>query len=316
MKIQLNKKAKPKNTSPSLFKEANRTYALMCIIPMLFVALFNYVPMFGIIIAFKNFKYNKGIFGSEWVGFSNFELFIKSNDFFRITRNTLVLNFVFISLGVIVAVALAIVLFEITSRLKTKIYQTILITPNFISWVVVAYMVYAVLEHQNGFANQVLSALGLKTVEWYSDPSKWPAILTICSVWKTMGMSSIIYYATLMAIDTSYFEAAKIDGANRFQIITKIILPFLTTIITINTIMAIGGIFRADFGLFFQVPRDSGMLYETTDVIDTYIFRTMRELNDMSLSSAVGFMQSVVGFAMVMLTNWIVKRYNPDNALF
>ncbi len=300
----------------ALYKGANRAYWAMCTIPLLFIILFNYIPMFGIVIAFKNYKFNKGIFGSEWIGFENFRLFIKSNDFFRITRNTLVLNFMFIILGIIAAVALALALFEITSRAKTKLYQTVLITPNFISWVIVAYMVYAVLEPRHGLANQLLGTFGIDAIEWYSEPDKWPGILAICYLWKSVGMDSIIYYATLMAIDTSYFEAARIDGANRWQTTTRITLPCLTTIIMINVILKIGGIFRADFGLFYQVTRDVGTLYPTTDVIDTYIFRVMREMGNMSLSAAVGVMQSVVGFAVVMITNWVTRKINPENALF
>lgn len=305
----------PKRLSRT-FRKKNKVYWSMCAIPLAFVLVFNYLPMFGIIIAFKDYRFNKGIFGSEWVGFKNFEFLVKSNDFTRITRNTLLMNFTFIALGVIASVLLALFLFELTSRRKTKIYQTVLITPNFISWVIVAYMVYALLDPQNGFINQIIRKFGGENILWYSEPKYWPGILIICNIWKHFGMDSIIYYATLMAIDTSYFEAARVDGANRFQIMIQITVPSLTTVISILTILKIGNIFRADFGLFYQVTRDVGALYETTDVIDTYIFRTMREIGDMGLSSAAGLLQSVVGFITVLVTNFISKKINPDNALF
>ncbi len=281
----------------------------MCAIPMLLVFVFSYLPMGGIIIAFKNYKFNKGIFGSEWVGFKNFEYFFTSNDFYRITRNTIVMNLLFISTGLICAVALAILLYELKSRTATKVYQTLLITPNFISWVIVAYMAYSFLQPQNGVLNQFLvNVLHIKAVDWYATPMAWPFIFVIASIWKSVGMNSVIYYAALMGIDQSLFEAARIDGANKRQIVWNIIVPGLLSLMTILTILNIGGIFRANFDVFYQLPRDIGTLYPTTDVIDTYIFRTMRVIGDMGMSTAVGLLQSVVGFVMVNLTNAISKK--------
>lgn len=288
----------------------------MCIIPILAVIVFSYLPMVGIIIAFKNYKYNLGIFGSEWVGFENFKFFLTSDVFARITWNTLYMNAIFIVTGTAAAVVVAVLMFHITSRRATKVYQTILIVPNFISWVVVSYMAYAFLNPNYGLLNTLIESLGGNSIDWYAEPKAWPTILTLFSLWKHIGMDSIYYYAALMGIDTSLFEAAEIDGANKFQIFKSVIVPSLVPIITILTIMKIGGIFRADFGLFYQVPRNVGLLYETTDVIDTYIFRTMREIGDMGMSSAVGLLQSVVGLIMVVVTNAVVKKVNPDNALF
>ncbi len=299
-------------------KITSREWSLysMCAIPMLLVFVFNYLPMGGIIIAFKNYKFNKGIFGSEWIGFKNFEYFFTSNDFFRITRNTVLMNLLFISTALICAVTLAILLYELKSRLATKIYQTLLITPNFISWVIVAYMLYAFLQPQSGIVNQFLvNVLHIKAVDWYATPEAWPVIFVIWNIWKGVGMNSVIYYAALMGIDQSLFEAARIDGANKMQIVWNIIVPGLVSLMTILNILNIGGIFRSNFDIFYQLPRDIGTLYPTTDVIDTYIFRTMRVIGDMGMSAAVGLLQSIVGFIMVTLTNSISKRVS-DISLF
>lgn len=288
----------------------------LCLIPLLIVFVFSYIPMGGAVIAFKNYTYSKGIMGSPWVGFDNFKFFFKSNDFYRITRNTIGLNILFIAVGTIAQVGLALALYELISPIKKKIYQTILITPHFLSWVVAAYMAYAILHPFNGTLNQVLDKLFHIKPDWYSMPNAWPVILTICSVWKGVGMNSVVYYASLMGIDSSIFEAAAIDGANKKQRIWYIILPCLRSIIVMLTILSIGNIFRADFGLFYQIPRNIGALYPTTDVMDTYIFRAMRGTGDMSMSSAAGLFQSVVGLIMVTFTNAVVKKVDDELALF
>ena len=296
----------------------SREWALygMCFIPMLLVFVFNYLPMGGLVIAFKNYKYSLGIFGSEWVGFKNFEFFLTSNDFVRLVRNTVGLNAVFIVTGMASAIILAIMLFELKSRLATKTFQTVLLTPHFLSWVVAAYMLYAFLHPTNGILNQFLeNTFGMEPVDWYAKPGAWPLILTIASIWKHVAMDSILYYASLMAVDSSLFEAAKIDGATKMQINWHIVIPSLVPLITILTIMKIGGIFNADFGLFYQLPRDIGTLYPTTDVINTYVFRTMRVIGDMGMSSAVGFLQSIVGFVLVVITNKVSKAVS-DISLF
>lgn len=289
---------------------------ILSIIPIISIFIFSYVPMFGIILAFKRYNYSEGIFGSPWVGFENFRYLLESDNFYRITRNTLVMNFLFIILGTIAAVTLALFLYRLNSRNKTKIYQTILITPNFLSWVVVAYMVYAILNPQHGVLNGILTRLGFEPVSWYGEPGAWPVILVVINIWKTIGMNSVIYYASMMGIDESQFEAAKIDGASNSQITRKIIIPGIMGLIIMMTILNIGNIFRADFGLFYQIPRNVGKLYPTTDVIDTYIFRTLQEDGNMGVSSAVGLLQSCVGFVLVVVTNAIVKKIDSDNALF
>lgn len=289
----------------------------MCAIPLLLVFIFSYLPMGGIIIAFKDYKYGLGIFGSQWVGLDNFKFFVTSNEFFKLIRNTLGLNFCFIAACMAASITVAILLFELKSRLSTKIFQTIMITPNFLSWVVVSYMVYAFLHPDNGIINRFLEdVLNLKGVDWYQTPNAWPVILTISSVWKCVGMDSVVYYASLMGMDSSLFEAAEIDGAKKWQINLKIVIPSLIPLITILMILKVGNIFRADFGLFYQLPRNVGALYSTTDVIDTYIFRAMREIGDMGMSSAVGLLQSVVGLILVVTTNACVKKIDPDRSLF
>ncbi|MBQ7793571.1 MAG: sugar ABC transporter permease [Clostridia bacterium] len=285
-------------------------------IPLLLIFIFNYLPMFGVIIAFKDYRFDKGIFGSEWVGLDNFKMFVSSNDFTRITINTLYLNAIFIAAGIISALIVAILLYEIKSRNATKVYQTLLITPHFLSWVVVSYMAYAFLHPSYGLVNSVIGMFGAEPVDWYSKPEAWPLILTIASVWKHVGMDSVIYYASMMGIDNSLYEVADIEGANAWQKTRYVTLPSLVPLISVLTILKIGSIFRADFGLFYQLTRDIGALYDATDVIDTYIFRTMRVVGDMGVSSAVGLMQSLVGFVLVMLTNYVSKKIEPDNALF
>lgn len=287
-----------------------------CIIPILLIVVFCYIPMVGIIIAFKDYRYDKGIFGSPWVGFNNFKFFFESNEFFRITWNTLSMNLIFIVVGIACAVLVAVMLFEIRSKLKVKTFHTILITPHFVSWVIVAYVVYGFLNPEYGLVNQFLTSIGMEKIQFYSIPGVWPVILLISFIWKHVGMDSVLYYATLMGIDESLFEAAALDGATEIQKARYITIPSLIPIITLLAIMKIGGIFRADFGLFYQVPRNVGALYETTDVIDTYIFRNLRTLGNIGMSSAVGLLQSVVGFVLVLLTNYLSKKVDPDGGLF
>ena len=318
------KKMKANSTSPALKKSKGVNYGTastvqlwsMCILPMFFVFMFSYMPMAGIVLAFKDFKYALGIFGSPWVGLENFKIFLLSNDFAEVAWNTVSLNLVFMLVATVSQVVVGILLYEVRSRRATKVYQTLMITPHFVSWVIAGYMVYAFLNPQQGLMNTILGNFGIDPINWYGEPGYWPIILSICYVWKGLGINSVIYYAALMGVDSALFEAAEIDGANKFQVAWHIILPQLMSIIVMLQILAIGGIFRADFGLFYNVPRNVGALYEVTDVMDTWIFRCMREIGDMSVSSAAGLIQSIVGFAMVMLTNTITKKIDPDRALF
>ena len=272
--------------------------------------------MAGIIIAFKDYRYSTGVFGSRWVGLNNFKFFFKSTEFARITVNTLYLNALFILTGTVMSLLVAILLYQLTNRTAIKTIQTIFITPYFVSWVIASYMLYGFLNTRFGILNTWLEKFGVNAVDWYSDPKPWPVIFVIVYLWKSIGMDSITYYAALMGIDSSLIEAGEIDGANNRQIIRHVIIPTMLPLVSILTILKIGNIFRADFGMFYQLPRDSGALYKTTDVVDTYIFRALREIGDMGMGSAVGLLQSAVGFVLVMVTNAISKKIDPDRALF
>lgn len=297
-------------------KKRGRHLLTMAALPIIQIFVFCYLPMFGLIIAFKDYRFNTGILGSKWVGLDNFKFFVTSADFSRIAWNTIYMNFIFIIMEIIFGVLVAVLLFEISSRKATKVYQTILITPNFLSWVVVAYMVYAFLSPEYGFINTVLQNLGFDKINWYGEAKYWPAILTISFLWKSVGMKSIYYYAGLMGIDTSLFEAAQIDGANKFQQVRYIMIPCIRQLVVMLFILSVGNIFRADFGLFYQVPKDVGVLYSATDVMDTYIFRSLKEVGDMSMTSAAGFLQSVIGLVTVLITNAIAKKVDSGSALF
>lgn len=303
------KKRKPINRSQIEFWS-------MCFLPILHIVIFCYIPMFGIIIAFKDYKYAQGIFGSEWVGFDNFKVFLQNTEFLRIIWNTVWQNAFQIFTSELACIALAILLYNLKSRLGVKIYQTAIMTPNFLSWVIAAYMVFALLSPTNGLLNQMLVHFGMKPIDWYSEPGVWPVILMIAKIWQSVGMGCILYYAALMAINPELFEVVDIDGGGRWTKIRYVMYPELIPIICIKLIFAVGGIFGGDFGLFYQVPRNVGALYKTTDIIPTYIFRMMRINGEMSLSSAAGLLQSIVGFLLVITTNAIVKKLDPERSLF
>lgn len=292
-----------------------RLYSL-CVIPVILVIMFNYIPMGGIIMAFKNYRYDLGIFGSEWIGFENFKVFLFGGDFLKLMKNTVTLNFTFIVTETIAAIAISVLMFNLKSRMATKTYQTIFILPHFVSWVMVAYVVYAFLAPNEGVINNILAKFGIEKIGWYSKPSVWPMILTICSVWKAVGMKSIYYYASLMSVDETLFEAAEIDGASPWQKVTRIMIPCMLPIITVLFIMSIGGIFGGDFGLFYQVPKNIGALYEVTDVMATYNFRIMRVMGNMGLGTAISLFLSILGIITVMLTNALSKKVDEDLGLF
>lgn len=274
-----------------------------------------YIPMFGIILAFKDFHYDSGIFGSPWVGLNNFKFFFNSSDAFRITRNTIGYNLIYIALGTIVSVTFAILLNEL-SRRWIKLYQTILFVPYFISWVVGGYLVLSLLDPQYGFLNNVLALFGGGNIEWYSNSRYWPFILVFMNLWKYVGFNTLIYYTGIMGIDSTYYEAGEIDGANRIQMTFHITVPMLKRLISILIILALGNIFRGDFGLHYFVPNNAGALYGATDVIDTYAFRALRTLGDIPMSSAVSAFQSLVGLITVLAANIIIKKIDEESALF
>lgn len=288
---------------------------MLCIPALTAYILFSYVPMAGVVMAFKKYKYNLGIFGSPWFGFKNFEYLLKSPDLWRITRNTVGYSLLFLAVGMAAEIITALLLFEIENKISLKFYQTCLQFPRFMSWVIVGFVTYAIFNPSLGVLNQVLTFFGADKVDVYSNPSYWPIILTACNVWKGVGSGCIVYYAALMGIDSSLYEAAAIDGASRWKQTLHISLPSLIPVATILGIMAIGGTFSGDFGLFYQIPRNIGTLYSTTDIVNTYTFRALQNSN-FAAGAAVGLLQSVLGLIMVLLANGVVKKIAPDNAMF
>lgn len=296
--------------------KTNLSYLLMTLPGALLLFIFCYMPIAGIVIAFKDINYAKGIFGSDWVGLKNFEFLFKSPDLYVILRNTLGYNFVNLILGMILPTGLAICLSQLRNKRGSKVYQTIIMLPHFISWIIVTYIVAAFLDYNNGMVNHILMSMGLEKADWYSNTKFWPFFLIFINQWKGIGYSSVVYLATIAGIDTSLYEAASIDGANRRQQIWHITIPELSSVVIIMTIMNIGKILNADFSLFYNVPRESGALLPVTNVISTYVYRALMLNGDIGMSSAAGFFQSVVGFILVMTTNAIVNKIDSEKAMF
>ncbi len=283
------------------------------------VFMFSYMPMFGIILAFKKINLRQGILGSPWYGLKNFSYLFKSNDLWIMLRNTLGYNLTFILFGAILGVALAIVLSLLRQKLASKTYQTIFIMPHFLSMIIVSYIVLAFLNMENGFVNQhIMPLFGMDAVNWYVDKQPWPFILIFVHFWKELGFGCIIYLSSIAGIDTQLYEAAAIDGANLRQQIFNITLPSLKTIIAIQLILGVGGILGGDFGLFYQVPMDSGTLSDVTTTIPVYVYKNISKGGAASLgaSAATSFVQSVVGCILVISTNFIVSKIDSDSSLF
>jgi putative aldouronate transport system permease protein len=282
---------------------------------IVFLFIFNYLPLYGLILPFKNYRSSQGFWGSEWSGLDNFKFLFNNPEITSATINTIGYNVIFIVLGTVVAILLAFMLFELRNSF-VKVYQTTLFLPHFISWVVVAYAARVFLDMDYGLLNKLLAAVGKEPIMWYNKPEYWPVILIIAELWKTAGYNAVIYYAALMGTDKSVFEAAKIDGAGKFKQIWHVALPGIKPIIIVMTILKIGKIFYGDFGLFYNLTFNSPLLYSTTDIIDTYVYRSLITLGDVGMSSAAGFYQAVLGFLLVVITNWVVDRIDSENALF
>lgn len=285
-------------------------------IPMFFVILFQYIPMAGIIVAFKEYKYNTGIWFSKWVGFENFKFLFASGDIKHIVLNTVGFNAIAIVVSMAASVIFAVLLYGFTSKIAVRCYQTISILPSYLSWVIVSFLVYGFLSPTGGILNNILVKLGIETVDWYQNPKPWWCILLICRIWHGTGMGSVLYYSTLLNVDETYFEAAKLDGANKFQIFRYVMVPSLLSLIIFNLTLSVGGIFGGDFGLFYNVTKNSSALYPTTDIIPTYIYRLLMGNNDIGMSSAAGLLQSVIACFLVVVTNLIIRKYEPDKSLF
>jgi putative aldouronate transport system permease protein len=299
----------------------NKAMLFMVLPGTVWFLIFSYLPMAGTVIAFKEYRYSQdgflaSILDSKWVGLDNFKFLFSTDDAYVITRNTVLYNVAFIILGLVLSVALAVILVEIVNNRLSKFYQTAIFMPYFLSWVIVGYFVFSFLSMDKGLLNQILAYFGVERINWYASPGYWPYILIFVNMWKLVGYNSVVYLAAIMGIDKSLYEAAMIDGASKSNQIRHITIPMLIPLMTILTLLAIGRIFYADFGLFYQVPRDSGMLYSMTNVIDTYVYRGLKTTGEMGMTTAAGLYQSLVGFVLVITSNYVVRRFNKDNALF
>lgn len=307
----------------------NRTKTLKQNLPLLLMALpgaawliiFFYIPVFGNVVAFKDFHLSPNGFldslrTSPWVGWNNFKFLFSSSDAFVITRNTVLYNVTFIILNLLLAVTIAVILSELRSKKMIKIYQTSMLLPYFLSWIIISYFLYAFLSPEQGLFNAIITKGGGEAIDWYTTSKYWPYILIFMGVWKGIGYNSIIYFASIMGIDPTYYEAAEVDGANKWQQIRHVTIPQLVPLITILTILAVGNIFKADFGLFFQLPKNSGALYNVTAVLDTYVYNGLTSTGDLGMAAAAGLYQSVVGCILLVGTNLIVRRFDKGSALF
>ena len=277
----------------------------------------NYLPMFGIVIAFKKLFFAKGILASPWCGLKNFEFLFKSSTAFTMIRNTICYNVLWLILGHVLAIASAILLNEITNRFRARFYQSVILLPYLMSWVVVSYLVFAFLSADTGmFNNSILKPLGIAPVNWYSESKYWPFILTFVNHWKNNGYTMIVYFASIVGISQDYYEAAMLDGATKWQQIKHITIPQLVPTIITLMILSVGRIFASDFGLFYQIPRNTGALYNATQTIDVYVYNALMQRSDYGMASAASVFQSIVGFLMVMVTNAIVRKVSRENAMF
>lgn len=296
-------------------RKYNLTLLLLCLPGIIHLFLFNYLPMGGIIIAFKDYAPMKGLFGSKWVGLKNFEFFFTSQEAVRTIRNTVLYSVAFLILDLVTGVGIAVLLFYLRSKAGLKTYHTIIMLPRFLSIVIVAFMAYALLSPSSGVLNSVIKLFGGDPVKWYSDPKYWPWILCIVHVWQSLGSGCLYYYAALTGMDPSLLEAAELDGANSLQKTWHVCIPTLIPIMVMMTILGIGGLFSGDMGLFYQVPMNKGVLYESTDIINTFVYRALLD-GSLEKSAAVGLFQSLVGLFLVVGTNAIVRKVSPENSMF
>ncbi|MFP4975823.1 ABC transporter permease [Paenibacillus sp. CN-4] len=308
---------------PAFIKKVirNRFMLLMILPGTIWFLVFAYLPMFGTVLAFKDFRISPdgffaSVFNSEWVGMKNFEYLFMTSDAYIITRNTILYNLAFIIFGLVVAVGFAIMLSELVNKRMAKVYQTGMFLPHFLSWIIISYFAFTFLSVDKGTLNQMITFFGGEPVSWYSSAPYWPFILVFVGIWKGVGYNSVIYLAAITGIDKSYYEAAVIDGAGKWKQARYITIPLLKPLMIILTILAIGGIFRSDFGLFYQLPKDSGALYPVTNVIDTFVYRGLINMGDIGMSTAAGLYQSLVGLILILISNYIVRKIEREHAIF
>lgn len=305
---------------PTLLQDIRRNKWLvaMCIPAIVFFIVFSYIPMAGLYIAFVNYKPSTGIWMSQFVGLDNFKFFFTSKDWITITTNTLFLNVLFIASSTVASVAIAIMLSEIKNKWTKKITQSIVILPHFMSWTIVSLFSVALIA-SDGLVNKIIVGLTgdpSNAIAFYNTPGVWPALLVCLKVWQGAGFGSIVYLATITGIDQSIYEAAAVDGASRWQCITRITLPLLKNTIIMLTIMSVGKIFYGDFGMIYAMVGNNSLLYPTTDVIDTYLLRSLQENTNMGMTAAIGLVQSVLGFILVIASNALANKVSPESALF
>lgn len=312
---------KPKSKFLKEFKK-NQPMFIMLLPGLILLLLINYLPMVGVLIAFKDFKnlgnnFFDSFLLSKWVGFDNFKFFLSGPDAFTITRNTVVYNVIFIIVGTLIALFAAIGINELRNKKLAKVYQSTILLPYFLSWIVISFLFFGFLSSDKGIINRlILQPMGIANIEWYTKASAWPAIIVLANIIKYGGYNCILYLASITGIDEELYEAAVLDGASKWQQIVNITIPLLSNIIIILVLLAVGRIFNGDFGLFYQLPMQSGPLFSTTQVIDTYVYRGLMNNSDMGMSSAAGLYQSVVGFILIMLANFTVKKFDKEKSLF
>lgn len=289
---------------------------LMLAPAVIYVIVFNYAPMTGIVLAFKKYQYAGGIYGSPWNGLDNFKALLISGKLPLVTRNTLMYNIAFIFLGVVFEMGSAILLNELVNKYFKKVAQSFMFLPYFISWVVAGAIMYNIFNYERGVFNHILTMFGAKPFDLYNTPGAWPPVLIFLKLWKGTGYGSVVYLAAITGLDQEMYEAASIDGANAWQRIRYLTIPLLKPTMMIMVLLAIGNIFRGDFGLFYQTVKSSALLQPMTDIIDTYVFRMLIDTGDIGVSAAAGLYQSILCFITITVCNKLVKKVNPDYALY
>ncbi|SDM81120.1 ABC transporter permease [Acetanaerobacterium elongatum] len=300
--------------------KSNLPFFLMMLPGVIVLIINNYIPMIGVLLPFKKYKFENGffqsIFNSEWVGLDNFKFLFSSPNILQATRNTVLYNLVFIALQIIIPVVIAIALTEMWHKGLSRFFQSALFLPYFLSWIIVSYLAYSFLSYDSGFINGIFKILGLEKVNWYYEVGAWPFFIVFFQVWKYCGYNIVIFIATISGISDDYYEAATLDGATKFQQVRYITLPMLKTVIIITTLFAVGKIFNSDFGLFFSVPRNIGALYPVTNTIDTLVYIMLRNSNNVGMTAAASLYQAVVGCITVFIANGIVRKFDKEQALF
>lgn len=294
----------------------NRTLFLMILPAILLVFILQYIPMSGLVLAFKNYRYDRGVFDSDWDGLDNFRYLFVSGTGWLITKNTLLYNLLNLITSQFLAIVVAIMISEITGKVFKRVTQSVIFLPYFISWVIVGTFVYNIFNYESGVLNNILTMVGIEKVNVYQMPGIWPVIICVFNAWKWVGYNSIIYIAAITGIDGECFEAASIDGANIFQKINYITIPSIKPTVIIMLLLQVGHILRGDFEMFYQIVGNNGQLFDATDVIDTYVFRSLMQNSNLGMTAAAAFYQSVVCFVIIMLVNTFVKKIDKDYALF